>query len=371
MNEKKWVTKNSIDKINNIFLDPISEINIIGVENHPKLYDLTIPSTLNFGIANGLQVRDTSTTGYIQRRLIKGLEDLRVEYDMTVRNNMGKIVQFSYGDDGFDSTKVENQILPLVGMSIEDIYSHYDILGVNDQENSLLEVYTKGTQTRVRKQRTETKTKCQKYIDKMIDTQTKIVNNVFKYKNENSVKVPVAFQNLIANIQGQMSLNSNSIIDITPMEAFDLIEQYFGHANKYLTFCGYDRSSYDYYLTNGYDLSNISDEVYDMIVSSNTLQFICIYDIRFNYFKEFFRVLKSGGLISLQMGYGVPSPNTVSYSNNTWNKGDPLYSVAVENVSEIQNDLENIGFINFTYQIVNPPLGDSNPSWIFFRAEKP
>jgi len=32
---------------------------------------------------------------------------------------------------------------------------------------------------------------------------------------------------LIANIQGQMSLNSNSIIDITPMEAFDLIEQYY------------------------------------------------------------------------------------------------------------------------------------------------
>jgi DNA-directed RNA polymerase II subunit RPB1 len=35
----------------------------------------------------------TSTTGYIQRRLIKGLEDLKVEYDMTVRNNKGKIVQ--------------------------------------------------------------------------------------------------------------------------------------------------------------------------------------------------------------------------------------------------------------------------------------
>ena len=163
----------------------------------------------------------------------------------------------------------------------------------------------------------------------------------------------------------------NCTQQVAKIDGVDLIEQYFGHANKYLTFCGYDRSSYDYYLTNGYDLSNISDEVYDMIVSSNTLQFICIYDIRFNYFKEFFRVLKSGGLISLQMGYGVPSPNTVSYSNNTWNKGDPLYSVAVENVSEIQNDLENIGFINFTYQIVNPPLGDSNPSWIFFRAEKP
>jgi DNA-directed RNA polymerase II subunit RPB1 len=48
----------------------------------------------------------TSTTGYIQRRLIKGLEDLKVEYDMTVRNNKGKIIQFSYGDDSINTTIV-------------------------------------------------------------------------------------------------------------------------------------------------------------------------------------------------------------------------------------------------------------------------
>jgi len=169
----------------------------------------------------------TSTTGYIQRRLIKGLEDLRVEYDMTVRNNMGKIVQFAYGDDGFDSTRVENQIVPLVGMSIEDIYSHYDIIGINDQTDSMIDVFSKGTQTRIRKQRAETKVECQKYIDKLIENQEKIVKGVFSYKNENSVKVPVAFQNIIANIQGQMSLNSNSTVDITPLEAFQLIDEYF------------------------------------------------------------------------------------------------------------------------------------------------
>ena len=53
--------------------------------------------------------------------MIKGLEDLKVEYDMTVRNNMGKIAQFVYGDDGFDATRVENQTLPLVGMLVEDV----------------------------------------------------------------------------------------------------------------------------------------------------------------------------------------------------------------------------------------------------------
>ena len=53
----------------------------------------------------------TSQTGYIQRRLIKGMEDLIVTYDMTVRNNKGKIIQYSYGDDGIDTVKVENHIL--------------------------------------------------------------------------------------------------------------------------------------------------------------------------------------------------------------------------------------------------------------------
>ena len=225
MKTLKWRNSHmNFKTYNNIVLDRITEINLIDVKDHPKVYDLTIPSTLNFGLANGLQVRDTSSTGYIQRRLIKGLEDLKVEYDMTVRNNKGKIVQFAYGDDGFDSTKAENQIIPLVGMSIEDIYMHYDIIGVNDQKSELLNIYEKGTMARMKKQRNETMAKCKYYIDKMIEIRVELVEFVFQYKNENSVKVPVAFQNIIANIQGQLNLNSNSTVDITPLEAFELIE---------------------------------------------------------------------------------------------------------------------------------------------------
>jgi DNA-directed RNA polymerase II subunit RPB1 len=174
----------------------------------------------------------TSTTGYIQRRLIKGLEDLKVEYDMTVRNNRNKIIQFAYGDDGFDSTKAENQAIPLVGMSIEDIYMHYDIAGINDEKSNILNIYTKGTATRLKKQRTETMNKTKSYINKMLNVRESIVKNVFEFKNENTVKVPVAFQNIIANIQGQLGLNSQSITDITPLEAFDLIEAAFERIKK-------------------------------------------------------------------------------------------------------------------------------------------
>jgi len=236
-NEKMKMCKLSknkkYDTYNDIVLDKIVEINLIDVKDHPKVYDLTIPSTLNFGLANGLQVRDTSQTGYIQRRLIKGLEDLKVEYDMTVRNNKGKIIQFAYGDDGFDSTKSENQPVPLVGMSIEDIYLHYDIMGINDQHADLLNIYSKGTITRLKKQRQETKEKCKIYIEWMTIYRNQIVEDLFRYKNENTVKIPVAFQNIITNIQGQLNLNANSVVDITPLEAFHLIDDYFEKLKKF------------------------------------------------------------------------------------------------------------------------------------------
>ena len=175
----------------------------------------------------------TSQTGYIQRRLIKGLEDLKVEYDMTVRNNKGKIIQFAYGDDNYDTTRVENQTIPLVGMSVEDIYMHYDVVGVNEQHSELLKVYTRGAISRIKKQRVDAMRKCKDYIGKMLKYRDDIVRDVFKNKNENTVSMPVAFMNTIVNVQGQMGLNSNSVVDITPLEAFELIEENFRKMNSF------------------------------------------------------------------------------------------------------------------------------------------
>ena len=92
---------------NDTILDEIVSIEKYSSINYPKVYDLTIPSTKNFGLANGLQVYDTSETGYIQRKLMKAMEDLKVTYDMSVRNENGEIIQFVYGDDGIDATKME------------------------------------------------------------------------------------------------------------------------------------------------------------------------------------------------------------------------------------------------------------------------
>jgi len=49
----------------------------------------------------------TAETGYMQRRLVKCLEDLSVCYDMTVRTSSNEIVQFMFGDDGLDPAYIE------------------------------------------------------------------------------------------------------------------------------------------------------------------------------------------------------------------------------------------------------------------------
>jgi len=50
----------------------------------------------------------TQQSGYMQRRLINALEHLKAEYDLTVRDPHGNIIQFRYGDDGIDPAKSDH-----------------------------------------------------------------------------------------------------------------------------------------------------------------------------------------------------------------------------------------------------------------------
>jgi DNA-directed RNA polymerase II subunit RPB1 len=167
----------------------------------------------------------TSTTGYIQRKLIKGLEDLMVNYDMTVRTNKGKIVQFSYGEDNIDTTKVETQNLPIVSMSVQDIFAHFNIPEESGKNKTLSHIFLKNTLARYKKQSKEMSSYCSKYSDMMIKLRNDIVKNVFGNKGDSGVNCPVAFSYVIGNIQGQANITSSSLVDITPVEAFELIEK--------------------------------------------------------------------------------------------------------------------------------------------------
>jgi DNA-directed RNA polymerase subunit A' len=53
----------------------------------------------------------TPKSGYLYRRLANAMQDLKAEYDSTVRDAAKRIIQFSYGEDGVDVSKSEGGIL--------------------------------------------------------------------------------------------------------------------------------------------------------------------------------------------------------------------------------------------------------------------
>ena len=69
----------------------------------------------------------TAETGYIQRRLVKALEDVMVCYDGTVRNSLGDLIQFVYGEDGMDGAYIEKQTIETFGLSNEDFQHRYKV----------------------------------------------------------------------------------------------------------------------------------------------------------------------------------------------------------------------------------------------------
>ncbi|MBI5066081.1 DNA-directed RNA polymerase subunit A' [Candidatus Woesearchaeota archaeon] len=50
----------------------------------------------------------TPKSGYLYRRLANAMQDLKVEYDGSVRDAANRIIQFSYGEDGLDVSKTES-----------------------------------------------------------------------------------------------------------------------------------------------------------------------------------------------------------------------------------------------------------------------
>jgi DNA-directed RNA polymerase II subunit RPB1 len=195
----------------------------------------------------------TSQTGYIQRRLVKGLEDIKIEYDMTVRNNQSKIIQYSYGEDGFDTVKVENQILPLVKMSLEEIYAHFQLpMSASGTGDAIYTAaYTNAAMKRLTKQKTNLRERCKQIVGEMIRLRKLIIENVFKNRDNSKVHIPCAFEHIINNVQGQQFINVNSMVDITPFEAFQLIDAGYERLEKiyYVKPTELFKTMYYYYLS--------------------------------------------------------------------------------------------------------------------------
>ena len=163
----------------------------------------------------------TSTTGYIQRRLIKSMEDCIGMYDGTVRNHKGRIVQFRYGEDNIDPGKVEVYQMNLCSMKMEQIYNHYNM---NPEDLAIL---SSEASKRYTSQHAECMTRSKFWINFMLTSREQLVHHVFDYKNDYKVHVPVGIPFLISNISNQFHLSTQTVLEITPLEVYDMLDLYY------------------------------------------------------------------------------------------------------------------------------------------------
>ncbi|MFQ5837697.1 MAG: DNA-directed RNA polymerase subunit A' [Thermoplasmata archaeon] len=89
----------------------------------------------------------TSRSGYMQRRLINALEDLKVMEDRTVRNTAKTIIQFQFGEDGIDPMRsvggravdIDDVLLDVLGPKavVSDQLPEHEMAGYGTQEKDL------------------------------------------------------------------------------------------------------------------------------------------------------------------------------------------------------------------------------------------
>jgi DNA-directed RNA polymerase II subunit RPB1 len=169
----------------------------------------------------------TADSGYLQRKLIKTVEDLKVEHDYTVRNSNNKLVQLVYGNDAFDPIYLHTQSLDNLILPDDDMLNQYYI-NPNDKWDKYLDRRT----LKAMKDNVNWKKKCIEYnknFDSIVDKINNIhsiyapINeNVDRYRN---VLFPINFNSILNNIKTIYKLDGKNKSDISPLEIVDIYEQ--------------------------------------------------------------------------------------------------------------------------------------------------
>ncbi len=166
----------------------------------------------------------TADTGYLQRQLIKAMEDLTVQHDGTVRDaNMG-IVQFHYGEDGVMATKIETQSLPIGKLSQEEIRTQFGLMNI-DWATILKDGVTREDDTTLLAQ----------YVNDILKDQQMMVEGVLQSKTVDAggVFAPVNLARMILNTKVRCGLKATDKTDLTPAYVLNGINKIIQRTQSY------------------------------------------------------------------------------------------------------------------------------------------
>ncbi len=160
----------------------------------------------------------TSETGYIQRKLVKGMEDCRIITDYTVRNANGTIVQFLYGEDGFDGSRIEKQNMLSIGKSNKELYETHFL-----EQSEVSKLYIPEVAKDLKKNKKILEAEMKMYLENIVSDRDYYFKYIFKGENDNEIFAPVNFRRLIENGENNFKIMGKS--DLSPFYVIKKINE--------------------------------------------------------------------------------------------------------------------------------------------------
>jgi DNA-directed RNA polymerase beta' subunit len=148
----------------------------------------------------------TADTGYIQRQLVKAMEDLTTQYDGTVRDSRMNILQFQYGEDGINATKIESANLGIGKLSEEEILKQYGMTGVDIA--GILEADA---------QRGEDSQALAEFAAQIVADRKMLVEGIQRMKQDAPLFASVNLERVLMNVSVSFKLGADKKTDLTPL----------------------------------------------------------------------------------------------------------------------------------------------------------
>ena len=164
----------------------------------------------------------TSETGYIQRKLIKAMEDLKVNFDLSVRNSNGKIIQFMYGEDGYDYIKIESQYLDLLDLDFRVLINKHRF-----KENEKWEEFMEPDTIKTLKNTPNyNKILSEFYEENIHNMKHKLHTEIFVDNSGCMINYPINLDRLIKHTLNLFNIENTEISDLNPLVIIDKLTEF-------------------------------------------------------------------------------------------------------------------------------------------------
>ncbi|VDO22572.1 unnamed protein product [Haemonchus placei] len=158
----------------------------------------------------------TAETGYIQRRLIKAMESVMVNYDGTVRNSLAQMIQLRYGEDGLDGMWVENQNMPT--MKPTNMLFERDFKNDLSDEKSLRKYYTEDLVRELQASPEATKELEAEF--QQLEEDRRLLRKIFP-TGDAKIVLPCNLQRLIWNAQKIFHVETRKVTSLSPLHVIE------------------------------------------------------------------------------------------------------------------------------------------------------